>query len=125
MYVCDCVYLSIYLLIHRTYIQICMYIHTHVYMYTYIYNVNILSVSWKRGCCIDVYVHTCLYTYVYISTHFLLFGLSPGVKSSISIEYIQNIYMCVHCVVWGEVGGWGRDPKKCTGRDWGMGSSIS
>jgi len=19
-----------------------------------------------------------------------------------------------------EVGGWGRDPKKCTGRDWGM-----
>ena len=24
----------------------------------------------------------------------------------------------------GEVGGWGRDPKKCTGRDWGMGSST-
>ena len=23
-----------------------------------------------------------------------------------------------------EVGGWGRDPKKCTGRDWGMGSST-
>ena len=22
----------------------------------------------------------------------------------------------------GEVGGWGRDPKECTGRDWGMGS---
>jgi len=22
-----------------------------------------------------------------------------------------------------EVGGWGRDPKKCTGRGWGMGSS--
>jgi len=21
-----------------------------------------------------------------------------------------------------EVGGWGRDPKKCTGRGWGMGS---
>jgi len=27
-------------------------------------------------------------------------------------------------VVRGEVGGWGRDPKKCTGRDWGMGSST-
>jgi len=26
-------------------------------------------------------------------------------------------------VYGGEVGGWGRDPKKCTGRDWGMGSS--
>ena len=24
----------------------------------------------------------------------------------------------------GEVGGWGRDPKKCMGRDWGMGSST-
>ena len=23
-----------------------------------------------------------------------------------------------------EVGGWGRDPKECTGRDWGMGSST-
>ena len=23
-----------------------------------------------------------------------------------------------------EVGGWGRDPKKCTGRHWGMGSST-
>ena len=23
-----------------------------------------------------------------------------------------------------EVGGWGLDPKKCTGRDWGMGSST-
>ena len=23
-----------------------------------------------------------------------------------------------------EVGGWGRDPKKCAGRDWGMGSST-
>ena len=23
-----------------------------------------------------------------------------------------------------EVGGWGRDPKKCTGRDWGMGLST-
>ena len=23
-----------------------------------------------------------------------------------------------------EVGGWGRDPKKYTGRDWGMGSST-
>jgi len=24
----------------------------------------------------------------------------------------------------GEVGGWGRDQKICTGRDWGMGSST-
>jgi len=30
---------------------------------------------------------------------------------------------CIGVRVW-EVGGWGRDPKKCTGRDWGMGSST-
>ena len=24
----------------------------------------------------------------------------------------------------GEVGGWGRDPKKCTGSIWGMGSNT-
>jgi len=28
------------------------------------------------------------------------------------------------CEYIGEVGGWGRDPKKCTGKDWGMGSST-
>ena len=28
------------------------------------------------------------------------------------------------CKSRGEVGGWGRDPKKCTRRDWGMGSST-
>jgi len=35
--------------------------------------------------------------------------------------------MCIFAPVQGllgEVGGWGRDPKKCTGRDWGMGSST-
>jgi len=29
-----------------------------------------------------------------------------------------------HTYMRREVGGWGRDPKKCTGRDWGMGSST-
>ena len=30
-----------------------------------------------------------------------------------------------HSYGWlGEVGGWGRDSKKCTGRDWSMGSST-
>jgi len=28
------------------------------------------------------------------------------------------------CTASWEVAGWGRDPKKCTGRDWGMGSST-
>jgi len=48
------------------------------------------------------------------------------------------IHMCEWVSIWShshrmwtskyeffrEVGGWGRDPKKCTGRDWGMGSST-
>ena len=39
-------------------------------------------------------------------------------------------FNCLKSFVWedyvalGEVGGWGRDPKKCMGRDWGMGSST-
>ena len=33
-------------------------------------------------------------------------------------------YILTHSYTIGEVGGWGRDPKKCTGRDWGMGSSA-
>ena len=37
------------------------------------------------------------------------------------------VYICMDgnaCSIPREVGGWGRDPKKCTGRDWGMGSST-
>jgi len=38
-------------------------------------------------------------------------------------SHIWNL--CAHAIhVRWEVGGWGRDPKKCTGRDWGMGSST-
>jgi len=37
--------------------------------------------------------------------------------------YDTLLYMHdTHC--YREVGGWGRDPKKCTERDWGMGSST-
>jgi len=36
----------------------------------------------------------------------------------------SRIHSCLFISSWGEVGGWGRDPKKCTGRDWGMGSST-
>jgi len=47
----------------------------------------------------------------------------------------RHVHLCVYMhtyTAWvyvalddrGEVGGWGRDPKKCTGRGWGMGSST-
>ena len=40
------------------------------------------------------------------------------------IEYMNDFRSCPKRECAGEVGGWGRDPKKCTGRDWGMGSST-
>ena len=36
--------------------------------------------------------------------------------------HVSNIVL--YCSEWWEVGGWGRDPKKCTGSIWGMGSST-
>ena len=32
---------------------------------------------------------------------------------------LQNLHAYIR-----EVGGWGRDPKKCTGEGWGVGSST-
>ena len=50
-----------------------------------------------------------------------VFGVS-FLESQISFDVL-----CLFCHIplKGEVGGWGRDPKKCTGRDWGMGSSTT
>jgi len=55
--------------------------------------------------------------------HFVhrFFGHKSGEKTRV---YTSLAFMCVCVRVYGEVGGWGRDPKKCTGRDWGMGSST-
>ena len=39
-------------------------------------------------------------------------------------KYQQKAFTNLNRKPQGEVGGWGRDPKKCTGRDWGMGSST-
>jgi len=44
--------------------------------------------------------------------------------STSTYHHTQSIEIDVHHMSMGEVGGWGRDPKKCTGRDWGMGSST-
>ena len=44
--------------------------------------------------------------------------------SSAGVCIPASTCLCVCYRVAREVGGWGRDPKKCTGRDWGMGSST-
>ena len=90
-------YISIY-----PYIYICVYLHTH--MYTCIYYIYI---------CISIY------PYIYMSTHYVYIYIPTY------IAYIYRpIYIRASIHIRREVGGWGRDPKKCTGRDWGMGSST-
>ena len=61
-------------------------------------------VWWDSCICVARFVHMCNMTPSYVAV--------CAVKQR-----------CIHLFI-GEVGGWGRDPKKCTGRDWGMGSST-
>ena len=60
----------------------------------------------------------CVGGYVQLYTHTRAIALSHA--HACSHTYIYT----VGSEVLREVGGWGRDPKKCTGRDWGMGSST-
>ena len=43
---------------------------------------------------------------------------------TVAWEIVSRQRHSLHTVFTREVGGWGRDPKKCTGRGWGMGSST-
>ena len=58
-------------------------------------------------------IYGCLYIYVYMY---------------ICVEFqarsTKDAYPRPRRMMEREGGGWGRDPKKCTGRDWGMGSST-
>ena len=75
-----------------------MYICVYIFKYnTYIYIEKIYICIYIY----DIYMYTYIYIYVYIYTY---------------SETARDVMR--------EVGGWGRDPKKCTGRDWGMGSST-
>ena len=69
-----------------------------------------------------------------------LIGTNQCIAYRYSVQFFSDVapHFCqhmIHQVIWPspgtlrvsvlwEVGGWGRDPKKCTGRDWGMGSST-
>ena len=72
---------------------------TYIYVYLYI--------------CIYVRTNIYVYTYIFIYTYI-------HINKYTYIHIIRERKM----VSRGEVGGWGQDPKKCTGRDWGMGSST-
>jgi len=64
------------------------------------------------------YVHPIIPPFIYITY------IPPF--THITISYIYSLLSTLCLTQWshGEVGGWGRDPKKCTERDWGMGSST-
>jgi len=67
-------------------------------------------------------------------THFTCYGAAQIRKFSNFLPLLLPIIFHIHPHAYiiflpthhalGEVGGWGRDPKKCTGRGWGMGSST-
>ena len=45
-------------------------------------------------------------------------------KCLVCFAVVSSLANVVVCECRGEVGGWGRDPKKCRGSIWGMGSST-
>ena len=73
-----------------------------------------MCATWLIHMC-DVIIHICDMMHPHV-----WYGESIGYNA-----IHMRIYMLQRNThVIREVGGWGRDPKKCTGRDWGMGSST-
>jgi len=131
-----------------TYLILCprtMYMSHKLYVYAP-QTIRIHSIeSHVHELCTWVTNYTCTRHKLHVSTlsnliPFTLFGklIQPRLHFCFPM-CPRTMYMshklCVYasqttCMRWmsgrvqGEVGGWGRDPKKCTGRDWGMGSST-
>ena len=51
-------------------------------------------------------------------------SLLQNIVSFVRLLQKRPMFAGSQLMVGREVGGWGRDPKKCTGRGWGMGSST-
>ena len=94
-----------------TQVFVCMYICEYIYVCIYAYCVCLCvcggsphlraNLGSRLGTCLYSYIHANVFACIYIC-----------------------VYVCVCiCISW-EVGGWGRNPKKCTGGGWGMGSST-
>ena len=60
-----------------------------------------------------------------VATPYVIFYMMSDLFICLYVHlFIVIVYMILYFSRSREVGGWGRDPKKCTGRDWGMGSST-
>jgi len=68
------------------------------------------------------FIHVCgaFMCVVYSCVWFIHMWLKKsGIMGFYSLEVSDMTQWCATHGIW-EVGGWGRDPKKCTGRDWGI-----
>jgi len=81
------------------------YMNKHAYTYT---NISIYT---DISICMCKYV--CMCNYIRIYTYAQVHVWADVTRQPVPLRGAG----------W-EVGGWGRDPKKCTGRGWGMGSST-
>ena len=106
--------------------------HIHKYIYTYIHTYIYIHIFF----CAPLLVATCVVIWLaalskaWVSNetlHLQVFCtfLRVCVPPTKCMRVRVRERVCMRDIgAWGEVGGWGRDPKKCTGRDWGMGSST-
>ena len=78
---------------------------------------TLMRLFWDIECSWDIH-ETYIYVYMRHIYTYIWDSFETLMRLSLfwDIEYSWDIHR--------EVGGWGRDPKKCTGRDWGMGSST-
>ena len=128
---------AVYKSIFYTFLAI--YSYTHMYIYNVTHKEKIDTCRSMFNTSFEIYSYTHMYIYIIIYFHLFWRSISTHIciRTALCI-YIYCFWM--HIVLFGthllksihthpfvhtrEVGGWGRDPKKCTGRDWGMGSST-
>ena len=153
IYVYARIYSDTYVYIHDTYIYMYMYTYIYIYIYIYLYSFarevqytspintplpsfiskKTTSVREMQSCRSEVLLHN--------KTQKIIFGIPTKIQEtnftcSCVLQRACTKFRCARLkskecpkkknafASLGEVGGWGRDPKKCTGRDWGMGSST-
>jgi len=124
--------------------QIFVYKHSHVHTYIYIYIFRTYKSVILQTVCVYIYISVCQSTCGHAQTHrhththtctrtctIADFSSCALVLlcSSENMQHTKTQSKCKKLSHSGpgkprEVGGWGRDPKKCMGRDWGMGSST-
>ena len=146
--ICMCMYIHAFyihilcfafqLLRGREYFQFCgMFVYSN-YMYAYIEYFTSIIFCMARGSsrvmCNGIVTH-----HAKCDTGLVMWILTQNLyltKRTVNGDITRKENcdtLCVRCLLITESpktpgherwGGWGRDPKKCTGRDWGMGSST-